>query len=172
MGSNFQCFWTLVKSAYTTTAMFKWFKRQNKGAVRLFEAALAASRNPVLYRDFSVPDTFDGRFDALLLHLWPIFRDGQDDALAQDLYDLTFKRMELALRETGTGDLAVGKNVRRMMQAFYGRLTTYNAAATDEDWAAALRRNLYGTIRDENFVVPAGMIAYAKSLKSPEARAA
>ena len=152
--------------------MFGLFKRQNKGTIALFEAALAASRNPVLYRDYGVPDTFDGRFDALLLHLWPVFREIKNDRLAQDLYDLTFKRMELALRETGTGDLAVGKNVRRMMTAFYGRLTTYNNARTDEDWAEALRRNLYGTVADAEFVVPAAMIAYARSLTTPKMNAA
>src|SRR5690606_28787530 len=100
--------------------MFNPFKRPKKGTVVLFESALAASRNPALYRDMGVPDTFDGRFDALLLHLWPVFRDLKDDRVAQDLYDLTFKRMELALRETGTGDLAVGRQVRAMMKAFYG----------------------------------------------------
>ncbi|HEY8963831.1 MAG TPA: ubiquinol-cytochrome C chaperone family protein [Alphaproteobacteria bacterium] len=148
------------------------FKRHKKGTIATFEAALAASRNPMLYQDFGVPDTFDGRFDALLLHLWPVFRDLKDDRAAQDLYDLTFKRMELALRESGAGDLAVGKHTRSMMKAFYGRLTTYNAAQTDEDWSAALRRNLYGTIRDETFSVPAGMIAYARDLKTPLQEAA
>lgn len=152
--------------------IFGMFKRHNKGTIALFEAALAQSRNPQIYRDWGVPDSFDGRFDALLLHLWPIFKDLKDDRAAQDLYDLTFKRMELALRETGTGDLGVGKNVRAMMKAFYGRLTAYNAAQNDADWAGALRRNLYGTVADESFVVPAGIIAYARGLKTPVMEAA
>jgi cytochrome b pre-mRNA-processing protein 3 len=110
-----------------------------------------------------VPDTFDGRFESLLLHLWPVFRALQGrDKLSQDLYDLTFKRMELGLRESGTGDLAVGKNVRKMMSAFYGRLSTYNACASDHDWRAALARNVYGTVPDAN--VPQGMIDYARRL--------
>lgn len=143
--------------------MFALLKRRAYDAKPLFEAALAQSRNPVLYRDFGVPDTFDGRFDSLLLHLWPVFRalEGQD-RLSQDLYDLTFRRMELALRETGTGDLGVGKQARRMMKAFYGRLTTYNACTTDEEWRDALARNVYGTV--ENVHVPQGMIDYARAL--------
>jgi len=150
--------------------MFGIFKRQNKGTIALFEGALAQSRNRVLYSEWGVPDTFDGRFDAMLLHLWPVFRDLKDDRAAQDLYDLTFKRMELALRETGTGDLAVGKNVRAMMKAFYGRLTTYNAAHSDADWKAALRRNLYGTVQDESFAVPDAMVDYARTLSIAPAR--
>lgn len=145
--------------------MFAFLKRPQYDPTPLFEAALAQSRNPVLYRDFGVPDTFDGRFDSLLLHLWPVFRALQGrDRLSQDLYDLTFKRMELALRETGTGDLGVGKQARRMMTAFYGRLSTYNDCTTDEQWRDALARNVYGTI--SNPAVPQGMIDYAKGLSA------
>src|SRR5262249_39071116 len=31
-------------------------------------------RKPVFYRDFGVPDTVEGRFDLLLLHLWMVLR--------------------------------------------------------------------------------------------------
>lgn len=143
--------------------MFGLSRRPSYDVAALFEGALAASRNPTLYRDLGVPDTFDGRFDSLLLHLWPLFRalEGQDRA-AQALYDLCFKRLELALRETGTGDLAVGKNVRLMMKAFYGRLVAYNGCRSFDDWRLALARNLYGTL--ENPDVPDRMIVYAKSL--------
>jgi len=145
--------------------MFGFFKNSCSDAVEVFEAALAASRNPVLYRDLAVPDTFDGRFDSLLLHLWPVFRTLEGDArFGQLVYDITFKRMELALRETGVGDLGVGKQIRKMMTAFYGRLTTYTNCTTDDMWRDALRRNVYGTITDEAFQVPDGMIAYARKL--------
>lgn len=146
--------------------MFAFLKRQNYDVTPLFEGALAASRQPVLYRELGVPDTFDGRFDALLLHLWPVFRALQDDPrydrAAQRLYDLTFRRMELALRETGTGDLGVGKQIRVMMKAFYGRLSTYNACATYDQWQTALARNLYGTVAQPQ--VPARMVTYAQAL--------
>jgi cytochrome b pre-mRNA-processing protein 3 len=143
--------------------MFNLLRRQKYDAKPLFEGALAASRNPLLYRDFGVPDTLDGRFDALLLHLWPLFRALEgEDRLSQTLYDLTFKRMELALRETGSGDLAVGRQTRAMMKAFYGRLVTYNGCTSDREWRDALTRNVYGTV--QNVTVPDGMIAYAKAL--------
>lgn len=143
--------------------MLSFLKRQKYDVAPLFEAALKASRNPVLYAQYGVPDTFDGRFDSLLLHMWPVFRalEGQD-RLSQDLYDFTFKRMELALRETGTGDLGVGKNVRLMMKAFYGRLVTYNGCTSHDEWRQALARNLYGTAPDAQ--VPDAMVAYAHQL--------
>lgn len=145
--------------------MIDFLKAPKSGPYPLFEAALAASRNPILYRDFEVPDTFDGRFDALLLHLWPMFRSIEvDEKLSQGLYDVTFKRMELALRETGVGDLGVGKQVRAMMKAFYGRLTNYTESRTDEQLRDALRRNLFGTVAKPDFRVSDGMVAYARKL--------
>lgn len=143
--------------------MLKLLRRQKYDVAPLFEGALAASRASKLYREFGVPDTLDGRFDALLLHLWPLFTALEsEDRMAQQLYDFTFKRMELALRETGSGDLAVGRQARSMMKAFYGRLVTYNGCMSDEDWRRALARNVYGTV--ENPSVPDDMIAYAKAL--------
>jgi cytochrome b pre-mRNA-processing protein 3 len=147
--------------------MFAFLTKPRPSPEPLFEAALAASRNPVLYRDLGVPDTFDGRFDALLFHLWPVFRAIEgDDRLSQRLYDLTFKRMELALRETGVGDLGVARQVRAMMKAFYGRLTSYSACQSLDEWRDALRRNLYGTVKDEAFFVPDGALVYAQNLSS------
>lgn len=144
--------------------MFGFFRKRKALAVKIFEDALAQSRQERLYTEFGVPDTFDGRFDSLLLHLWPVFNGMYDDKLSQAVYDVTFKRLELALRETGVGDAGVAKQVRQMMKAFYGRLVAYGGAANDDEWAQVLRRNLYGTIRDENFIVPVGMIAYARGL--------
>ncbi|MCB1538552.1 MAG: ubiquinol-cytochrome C chaperone family protein [Rhodospirillales bacterium] len=148
--------------------MFTLLKRQKAGAAQgdvaaLFEAALAASRNPALYRDYGVPDTFDGRFDALLLHLVPMFRQlAGDEKAAQALYDLVFRRLELALRESGAGDLGVARQVRAMMKAFYGRMVAYGDCQTDTAWREALTRNLYGTV--PGIEVPDGMVVYARNL--------
>lgn len=145
--------------------MFALLKRPKYDAGPAFEAALAAARNPKFFGDWGVPDSLDGRFDMLLLHMWPLFKGlEQEDKFSQALYDFTFKRMELALRETGSGDLAVGRHVRAMMKAFYGRLVTYNGCNSDAEWRDALQRNLYGTI--ENATVPDQMIAYAKTLRN------
>lgn len=137
-----------------------------------FEIVLAASRKPAIYLDCAVPDTFDGRFEALLLHMWPVFRGlGQGgpvaDKFAQMLYDVCFIRLEFALRETGVGDLGVPRQVRRMMTAFYGRLEAYEQGIADRSQLAAiLRRNLYGTVSDAGFSVPPQMLDYVQELAS------
>ena len=59
-----------------------------------------------------------------------------------------FGDLERALRELGTGDLRVGREVKRMAQGFYGRIRAYEngIAADDSVLGAALARNLFGTV--------------------------
>lgn len=145
--------------------MFGLFNKHKAQAARIFDETLEASRDARFYTEFGVPDTFDGRFDCLMLHLCPVFKGLEtQDKLSQAVYDVTFKRMELALRETGTGDVGVAKQVRHMMKAFYGRMVAYLEAKDPDEMAMALRRNLYGTVKDEEFVVPNGMVDYALGL--------
>jgi cytochrome b pre-mRNA-processing protein 3 len=68
-------------------------------------------------------------------------------ALAQRFFDTMFADFDRSLREIGTGDLSVGRHVKRMAEAFYGRIRAYEdgLAAGDAELGAALARNLYGT---------------------------
>ena len=65
--------------------------------------------------------------------------------LNQDLFDRFFADMDFTLREMGVGDLGVGKRVRKMSEAFMGRLTAYDEALAESDADAlclAVARNL------------------------------
>ncbi len=59
-----------------------------------------------------------------------------------------FADMDRNLREMGVGDLSVGKKVKAMAQALYGRIAAYEVGLAEGEPAlhAALRRNLYGTV--------------------------
>jgi cytochrome b pre-mRNA-processing protein 3 len=115
----------------------------------LYGAIVAQSRLPAFYRDYGVPDTVDGRFELIVLHLALLLdRIGQDSALrglGQGLFDRFCQDMDDNLREIGIGDLAVPKHMRRMGEAFYGRARVYREAGLDEAaLVAALERNIYG----------------------------
>ncbi|HEX9647446.1 MAG TPA: ubiquinol-cytochrome C chaperone family protein [Alphaproteobacteria bacterium] len=121
-------------------------------AVGLYAAAVAQARRPEFYAPALVPDTVDGRFDLVVLHVVLLVRrlnrDGADGAdLAQHLFDTTLDDMDRNLREMGAGDLGVGRRVKAMARAFYGRARAYGAALDAGDRAAletALARNLLG----------------------------
>jgi cytochrome b pre-mRNA-processing protein 3 len=117
---------------------------------RLYAAAVAQARQPAFYADCGVPDTPTGRFDLIVLHGFLLMQrlkaapDGRP--LAQAFCDAVVEDIDRNLREMGTGDLSVGKKVKKLMQGFYGRLAAYETALQGGDpmLISALRRNLYG----------------------------
>ena len=117
----------------------------------LYGTIVAQARLPAFYRDYAVPDTVNGRFDLIVLHLALLLdRLAEDEALhglGQGVFDRFCGDMDDNLREMGVGDLAVPKEMRRMGEAFYGRAQAYRTAlagASDDALAATLTRNIYG----------------------------
>ncbi len=107
----------------------------------IYGMIVTQAREPLFYRDFSVPDTVNGRFDLLLLHLWMVLRHlrtlpGGTD-LSQALFDRFCADMDANLREMAVGDLAVPKKMQKVGEAFYGRAAAYDMALTDSDEALA-----------------------------------
>lgn len=126
-------------------------RRRADTAHDLYAAAVAQARLPTFYAALGVPDTVDGRFDLLVLHAHLLMRRlgriaGEDaKTLSQALFDLMFADMDNQLREMGVTDLAVGRKVRQMAEAFYGRVAAYDAALAEGEGALALalERNLF-----------------------------
>ena len=56
--------------------------------------------------------------------------------------------LDNVLRELGVGDVSVGKKMRKLGEALYGRMCTYEKALSDGDIEAlkvAMARNIYET---------------------------
>src|SRR5262249_49402301 len=106
------------------------------------------------YRDMGVPDSFDGRFEMLALHVYLLVRRLKDDAapaaraVARALVEALFADMDRTFRELGAADLGVGRRVHKTAEAFSGRATSYDAALAAGALGEALRRNLYGPLAD------------------------
>ena len=121
----------------------------DSAARRLYAAAVARARDPSFHRDFRVPDTIDGRFDLLTLHLFlaidRIREEGRHGTeLADALVTLAFAGFEDALRELGVSDIGLPRRIKAMAGAFYGRLDAYSAAGERApELADALLRNLF-----------------------------
>jgi cytochrome b pre-mRNA-processing protein 3 len=129
------------------------------GTIAVREAAELAygrvvehSRQPGFFVDCRVPDTVDGRFELICLHaflyLHRLKREQKWAApLGQRFFDTMFADFDRSLREMGVGDLSVGREVKRMAQAFYGRVSAYEEGLVGDDSVLlpALARNLYGT---------------------------
>ena len=145
------------------------FRRRSQAHIiaALYGAVVAQARSATFYTDYGVPDTVEGRFDLIVLHLVLLLRrlgqetgqgTGQETrrptgqgtdlrrSLGQDLFDEFCRDMDANLREMGVGDLAVPKRMQRFAEAFYGRQSAYGEAlsgADRRDFEKALARNIY-----------------------------
>lgn len=126
-------------------------RADDHGAVRtLWHAIVATARTREWYAPGGRPgiaDTLAGRFDAitLVLALVLLRMEGPEEWRLPSvrLTELFVTDMDGQLRESGVGDLVVGKHIGRLMSVLGGRLGAYRAAlAGDEDLAAVLERNL------------------------------
>jgi cytochrome b pre-mRNA-processing protein 3 len=136
----------------------------------LYGAIVAQARTPAFYltaRDgqgYGVPDTVEGRFDLIVLHLVLVLfqlgglaapasgaanaerPEGLAPVIGQKLFDEFCRDLDDNLREMGVGDLAVPKKMRGFAEAFYGRQAAYAAALAANDRRElenALARNIF-----------------------------
>ena len=101
----------------------------------IYGMIVAKAREPLFYKDLGVPDTVDGRFDLILLHMWMVLRrlrqGGGAPDRAQALFDRFCVDMDDNLREMGVGDLTVPKRMQAFGEAFYGRAAAYDLALSE-----------------------------------------
>ena len=128
----------------------------------LYGMIVTQARAPVFYTGYGVPDTVEGRFELIVLHLVLLLnRLGREDRpaaghrrgggaagkMVQRLFDVFCRDLDHNLREMGVGDLAVPRRMRRFGEAFYGRQGAYCAAlaaANGQELEQALARNIFG----------------------------
>ncbi len=119
----------------------------------LWHGVVATSREPEWYADCGVADTTEGRFDmiALVLALTLMRMENSADLAPRTglLTELFVADMDRQLRDTGVGDLMVGKKMGKLVSALGGRIGALREAMIESDAALAviLQRNV--TLTDE-----------------------
>ena len=111
------------------------FSRKNPHeafAAALYARTAEQARAPVLFEACGIPDTLDGRFDALALHaalaIDRLRREPDGEGLAQAFFDAMFRHLDLTLREIGVQDLGVGRRIKIMAEGLHGRALAYREA--------------------------------------------
>lgn len=131
--------------------IFRAARRRSDVANALYLVAVEQARTPAFFVDLKVPDTVDGRFDLIIIHIMLLVRrlrrQGEEAAeVSQALLNLMFADMDRNLREMGVGDLSVGRQVKKMAKAFYGRADTWETALDGgavDDVVRALAETVY-----------------------------
>jgi len=134
--------------------MLSWLthrKRLKRSAQALYGSIVAQAREPQFYARNGVPDTMEGRFEMVLVHLFIVQNRLKAEgrvarSLSQAVSEVFVSEIDSAMRELGVGDLAVPKRMRKVGEAYLGRLQSYVDALADPDGSvlpAALARNIW-----------------------------
>ena len=102
----------------------------------LWHRVIEIGREPQWYAKGGIADTLAGRFDAITLVLaLVLLRMERDAALVAPsvrLTELFVADMDGQMRESGVGDLVVGKHMGKLMSVLGGRLGAYRDALAVE----------------------------------------
>lgn len=120
-----------------------------EGLRPLWHRIVQLSRQPQFYADRQVEDSVAGRFDmiTLVFCLVVLRLEGEPDTgkPVALLIELFVEDMDGQLRETGVGDLMVGKHMGKLVSVLGGRMGALRRAlplADDTALADALARNM------------------------------
>jgi cytochrome b pre-mRNA-processing protein 3 len=133
--------------------MLQWLRRRAETTLKaeeLYGNVVTAARQPVFYDAMGVPDTPEGRFELVALHLFLAIEASNraEEAakkLTQRMIEVFVNDMDDCMREMGVGDLTVPKKVKTAAAAFYERAATYRRDLLESE-APDLARSLQGYI--------------------------
>ncbi len=115
----------------------------------LWHAVVARARDPRWYAQLGVADSLPGRFDAITIVLGLVLlRMEQEEELRKRtarLTELFVTDMDGQLRESGVGDVVMGKRMGKLMSVVGGRLSAWRdglAASDPAMLADAVDRNV------------------------------
>ncbi len=130
-----------------------------------YQNIIERSRSKFFYLSLDLQDTFESRFDMIILHAFLIFYyfkglEENQNKFAQLLFDYMFSDFDSNLREMGFGDIAVNKKMKIFISAFYGRIANYSkgidAIKFNNNYMPlkeAIKNNIYkGKIPNDNFL--------------------
>lgn len=143
-----------------------WFRERpaRSAGEALYASAETQARRPAFYRDFGAPDTTEGRFELYALHVVLLLHRLKGEAGAaetsQALFDAFTRALDDSLREMGVSDTSVGKKMRKLGEAIYGRIKAYDEALKASPDSDGLNAVLRRTVLAGADADPGGIAAY------------
>ncbi len=132
--------------------MWKFWQHRQQPSDRartLYDRVVMQARQPAFYSEIGVPDSPEGRYEMIVLHLCLAVERLQalgeeGTALARALNEQFIVDLDDNMREMGVGDLTVPKKVKRAAAGLLERATDYRAAVRaggDRALSEALRQH-------------------------------
>ena len=79
-----------------------------------------------MYKDFVKQDTFSDRLIFFLLHFaffLKVYKNEKNSKILQEIYDFSFRQLELSIREIGYGDQSINKKMKDYINLFHSILS-------------------------------------------------
>ena len=84
------------------------------------------TRNKDLYKSLNRKDNFSDRLTLFLLHFsffLKNYKNEENKIILQDIYDFTFRQLELSIREIGYGDQSINKKMKNYINLFHSMVS-------------------------------------------------
>ncbi len=119
--------------------LFRPAPDDHAGARPLWLGIIAEARSSRWYAELGVADSVEGRFDMvtliLALVLLRLEREPGCETVAVRLTEMFVDDMDAQLRQSGVGDLMVGKHMGKLMAVLGGRIGALRGALANNDEA-------------------------------------
>jgi len=144
----------LGSTTRTNPQVLGWLKRRfdrAQTARKLYGSSVTQARRPTFYADWGIPDTPQGRFEMVVLHVVLVVRrltreGAAGGRLARALNEVFIADMDDTMREMTFGDLRVPREIKQVTAALLDRHKAY-ADALQDPHGLKLREALAGQLR-------------------------
>ena len=100
-----------------------------KSYIHIYNKLIELARNKDLYKDFKNQDIFSDRLTFFLIHFalfFKVFKNNDNRKELQDIYDFTFRQLELSIREIGYGDQSINKKMKDYINLFHDMIDKFH----------------------------------------------
>ena len=100
-----------------------------KSYIYIYNKLIELARNKDLYKDFKKQDVFSDRLTFFLIHFalfFKVFKNNDNRKELQDIYDFTFRQLELSIREIGYGDQSINKKMKDYINLFHDMIDKFH----------------------------------------------
>tara|TARA_A100000164_G_scaffold225979_1_gene200285 strand:+ start:811 stop:1278 length:468 start_codon:yes stop_codon:yes gene_type:complete len=97
--------------------------------IHIYNKLIELARNKELYKDFESQDLFSDRLTFFLIHFaifFKTFKNKENKNILQEIYDFTFRQLELSIREIGYGDQSINKKMKDYINLFHDMIDKFH----------------------------------------------
>ncbi len=112
--------------------------KKEKEARKIYENIVAQARNTEFYKSYAIPDSWEGRFEVITLHMFLFLQrlkteDVSEAEIGKLVLEAFFSDLDGSLRERGVGDTVVPKKMQKLAKSFYQRVYSYSEVMEQKD---------------------------------------